>query len=98
MLQYFNSKDPIIIQVDISSIGVGAALMQQGRVVSYQSRALTPTQQRYSNIECKCYGLVTGIEHFHHYLFGHEFVVHTDHQPLVQLTTKPLCEIGPRLQ
>ena len=25
-------------------------------------------------------------------------MVHTDHQPLVQLTTKPLCEISPRLQ
>ena len=44
-LQYFNSEDPIIIQVDASSIGVSAALMQQGRVVSYDSRALTPTQQ-----------------------------------------------------
>ena len=27
-LQYFNSEDPIIIQVDASSIGVGAALIQ----------------------------------------------------------------------
>ena len=44
-LQYFNSEDLIIIQVDASSIGVGTALMQQGRVVSYHSRALTPTQQ-----------------------------------------------------
>ena len=25
-------------------------------------------------------------------------MVHTDHQPLVQLMTKPLCEISPRLQ
>ena len=28
-LQYFNNEEPIIIQVDASSIGVGAALMQQ---------------------------------------------------------------------
>ena len=91
MLQYFNSEDPIIIQVDASSIGVSAVLMQQGRVLSYHSRALTPTQQRYSNIECECYGLVNGIEHFYHYIFGCEFMVHTDHQPLVQLMTKPLC-------
>ena len=72
--------------------------MQQGCVVSYHSRALTPTQQRYSNIECECYRLVNGIEHFHHYIFGCNFVVQTDHQPLVQLTKKPLCEISPRLQ
>ena len=97
-LQYFNSEDLIIIQVDASSIGVSAALMQQGRVVSYHLWALTPTQQRYSNKEHECYGLVNGIEHFHHYIFGCEFVVHTDHQPLVQLMTKPLCEVSPRLQ
>ena len=42
-LQYFNSEEPITIQVDASSIGIGAALMQQGKVVSYNSRALTPT-------------------------------------------------------
>ena len=98
MLRYFNSEEPIIIQVDTSSIGIGAALMQQGRVVSYHSRALTPTQQRYSNIEPECYGLVNGVEHFHHYIFGRDFVVHTGHQPFVQLMTKPLCEISPRLQ
>ena len=97
-LQYFNSDDLITIQVGPSSIGVSAALMQQGSVVSYHSQALTPTQQRYSSIERECYGLVNGIEHFHHYIFGHEFLVHTDYQPLVQLTTKPLCEVSPRLQ
>ena len=69
MLQYFNIEDPIIIKVDASSIGVGAALMQEGRVVSYHSRALTPTQQRYSNIEHECYGLVHGIEHFHQCIY-----------------------------
>ena len=89
MLQYFNSEDPIVIQVDASSIGVSAALLQQGHLVSYHSRALMPTQQRYSNIEHECYGLVNGIEHFHHYIFGQDFVVQTDHQPLVQLTKKP---------
>ena len=96
-MQYFNSDDPITIQVDTSSIGVSATLMQQGKVISYHSRALTPTQH-YSNIERKCYGLVNGVEHFHHYVFGHEFTVQTDHQSLVQLTTKPLCEVSPRLQ
>ena len=67
--------------------------MQQRKVISYHSRALTPTQQHYSNIGRECYGLVNGVEHFHHYV-----TVQADHQPLVQLTTKPLCEVSPRLQ
>ena len=91
-LHYFSSEDSIVIQVDASSIGISAALMQQGKVVSYHSRALTPSQQHYSNIEREYYGLVNGVEHFHHYVFGREFTIQTDHQPLVQLTTKLLCE------
>ena len=97
-MQYFNNEEPTTIQVDARSIGVSAALMQQGKVVSYHSRALTPTQQHYSNIERECDGLVNGVKHFHHYVFGHEFTVQTDHQPLVNLTKKPLCEVSPRLQ
>ena len=34
----------------------------------------------------------------HYYIFSQDFVVQTDHQPLVQLTKQPLCEISPRLQ
>ena len=90
MSQYFTSEDLITIQVDASSIGVGAALMQQGRVVSYHSQALTPTQQWYSNLKRKCYDWVNGIEHLHHYVFCRDVTVQTDNQPLVQLTTKPV--------
>ena len=41
---------------------------------------------------------MNGVEHFHHYIFGHEFTVQKDHQPLVQLIKKPLCEVSPRFQ
>ena len=37
------------------------------------------------------------VEHFHHYIFGKPFEVRTDHQPLVQLSIKPLAELSPRL-
>ena len=41
---------------------------------------------------------MNGLEHFHHYVFSKPFEVHTNHQPLVQLSIKPLAELGPRLQ
>ena len=41
---------------------------------------------------------MNAVEHFHHYVFGKPFEVHTDHQPLVQLSIKPLAELSPRLQ
>ena len=97
-LTYFDDEKPCIIHVDASNVGVGAVLIQDGKVVEYHSRALTTTQQRYSNIEHETYALVNSVEHFHHYVFGKPFEVHTDHQPLVQLSIKPLAELSPRLK
>ena len=84
--------------MDASNIGVGAALIQEGKVIEYHSHALTSTQQCYSNIEREAYALVNGVERFHHYIFRKPFEVHTDHQPLVQLSIKSLAELSPRLQ
>ena len=95
---YYNDEKPCTIQVDASNVGVGAALIQDGKVIEYHSQALTSTQQQYSNIERKAYALVNGVGHFHHYIFGKPFEVHTDHQLLVQLSIKPLAELSPRLQ
>ena len=95
---YYDDEKPCTIQMDDSNIGVGAMLIQEGKVIEYHSRALTSTQQHYSNIEREAYALVNGIEHFHHYVFGKPFDIHTDHQPLVQLSIKPLAELSPRLQ
>ena len=97
-LMYYDDEKPCTIQVDASKIGVGAMLIQEGKVIEYHRQALTSTQQRYSNIERGAYTLVNGVEHFHHYIFGKPFEVHTDHQPLVQLSIKPLAELSPRLQ
>ena len=72
-LMYFNDAKPCTIQVEASNIGVGAALIQEGKVTEYHSRALTSTQQRYSNIEHQACALVNGVEHFHHYKFGKPF-------------------------
>ena len=70
-------------------------LIQEDKVIEYHSRALTSTQQCYSNIEREAYALVNGVEHFHHYIFGKPFEIHTDHRPLVQLSIKPLAELSP---
>ena len=97
-LTYYDNEKPCTIQVDATNIGVGGALIQEGKVIEYHSRALTSTQQQYSNIEREAYALVNGVEHFHHYVFGKPFEVCTDHQRLVQLSIKPLAELSPRLQ
>ena len=97
-LTYHDDEKPCTIQVNASNISAEAILIQEGKVIEYHSQALTSTQQRYSNIEREAYALVNGVEHFHHYVFGKPFEVHSDHQPLVQLSIKPLAELSSRLQ
>jgi hypothetical protein len=62
---------------------MGAILVQgneseQKRVVAYASKTLTAVEQRYSQTEREALAIVMwSCEHFHLYLYGHEFTVIT---------------------
>ena len=84
--------------MDASQSGLGAVLLQEERPVAFMSKALTDTQSRYSNIECKILGVVTGVKHFHQYLFGKQFILYMDHKPIENLVLKPLVDTSPRVQ
>ena len=64
-LRYFDANKPIVIQVDASQKGLGAALLQDGCPVAFASKALTPAEQCYADIERKMLACVFGAEHFH---------------------------------
>lgn len=51
---YFNPRERIKVHCDVSSAGIGAAIMQNSEVLAYASGALIPTgdsAKRYTNIE-----------------------------------------------
>ena len=82
----------------MSQSSIGTVLLQNGRPISFMSKALTETQSRYSNIEHEILGVVTGVEHFHEYLFGRQFTLNTDHKPIENLVLKPLADTSPKKQ
>ena len=47
VLKYYDVYKPLLLSVDASTKGLGAAIIQGNGVVAYASRALTPTEQRY---------------------------------------------------
>ena len=51
ILGYYDAKKSLTLQVDASSTGLGAALIQEDRPIAYASKALTSTQERYAQIE-----------------------------------------------
>jgi len=78
--------------------GLGEALLQENKPVTFASKALTDVETRYANIEREPLAVVYGCEKFHTYLFGHSFTVNTDHQPLESIHLKHLTAAPPRLQ
>lgn len=97
-LVYFDPNMPVEIEVDASVIGLGAALVQCGKRIAFASKALTPTESCYANIERKLLAVVFGLEKFHTYMFGKSLVVHSDHKPLESIILKQLSTAPPRLQ
>ena len=50
-LPYFDVNAETTLQMDASKKGLGACLIQKGKVICYASRALTKTEQNYQNLE-----------------------------------------------
>ena len=97
VLRYFDSKAPINMQVDASSAGLGAALIQNGMPVALANKTLSGPETRYFNIEHEMLAVVFGMEKFHHYIWGQEVTIQTDHKPLESIALKNLANAPPRL-
>ena len=82
-MAYFDPSKSTEIVVDASPVGLGAIFTQEGKIVSYASRALTDVEQRYSQTDREMLAVVYGVEHYHLYLFGSTFNFVTDHKPLL---------------
>ena len=91
-LHYFDVCRPVIIQVDASKKGLGAALLQDGCPVAFASKVLTPTEQCYANIECELLACGFCAEQFCTYVFSHKFMIESDHKPLEQIMLKNLAD------
>ena len=95
-------KDPILVYPDFtkefflacdaSSTGLGAVLLQKNksrmRVISYASRVLNATEQRYSVTEKECLGVVWGLKKYRHLILGYNVNILTDHKPILDLFKK----------
>ncbi|CAC5373013.1 unnamed protein product [Mytilus coruscus] len=98
ILSYYDPKQPLTLNVDASSKVLGAVLLQNDKPIAYASRALTPTQQRYAQIAKETLAIVFGCQKFHHYVYGRQVDVESDHKPLENIFSKPLNETPQRIQ
>ncbi len=92
ILGFADSELPYTLHTDASTTGLGAALYQeqdgQTRVIAYASRGLSRSESRYPAHKLEFLALKWAIvDKFHDYLYGSQFTVVTDNNPLTYLLT-----------
>lgn len=103
-IAYYDPKKETTIYTDASPVGISAVIIQNTpnkddhKLISYSSRALTPTEQRYSQIERECLAIVYACEHNKLYLFGTTFNMFSDHKPIVNLLNNPNSTVPLRIE
>ncbi|GBM21442.1 Retrovirus-related Pol polyprotein from transposon 297 [Araneus ventricosus] len=93
-------KREFIIQTDASDFGMGVVMSQRDEKneehsVLYLSRKYTDAQRKYSPSEKECAAIIYAIKKLKYYLDGQNFIIETDHNPLVWLRTN--AGTNPRL-
>ena len=90
-----------MLRTDTSDVGIGAVLLQEfegeGRlpIADASSKKLLPREKNYSVTEKKCLAIIWGVEKFHKYLHGVEFLLETDQKPLSYMQTAKV--LNPRI-
>lgn len=92
ILGYPDYSLPFELHTDASQKGLGAVLYQlqdgKKRVISYASGGLTKTERNYPAHKLEFLALKWSItEKFNDYLYGHDFTVITDNNPLTYILT-----------
>ena len=102
MLPYYNPHAETIVTIDASPVGVGTVLSQKqpdGNIkpITFGSKSLNETEQRYSQMECEALAVLFGCKHFHFFVYDKQFIINTDHKPLLKLLSNKSTPT-PRIQ
>ena len=68
------------------------------KMLSTHSRALTPSERNWAQIEKEALAVLYGLERFDQYAYGRAVTVQNDHKPLAAILRKPLSMAPKRLQ
>ena len=78
-----------MLRTDASSIALGAVLLQEYDEmlfpVAYAKKTLSNAQHTHSVIERECLAIVWALDKYYPYLYGTQFIIHTDHKQLAFL-------------
>ena len=82
------SGELFTVYCDASIMGLGCVLMQQGKVVAYDSRKLKQHERNYPIHDLELVVVVFALKTWRHYLYGEKFEVYSDHKNLKYIFTQ----------
>jgi hypothetical protein len=88
MLAQPDTTKPFDVYCDASDTGLGAVLMQHGRVISYSSRQLRRHEEHYPTQDLELAAVVMALRTRCHYLLGNVVHIYTDHKSLKYIFTQ----------
>ena len=99
-LSFLAPEAPLELSTDASSTDLGAALNQLTdgiwHPIGFHSRKLTPAAKNYSPYDRELLAIYDLLKHFEHELEGRQFVVKTDHKPLIRALEQRPEKASPR--
>ena len=77
-----DGSKPFTVYTDTCGTGLGAVLMQEGRVIAYGGRQLRKHEKNYPTHDLELAAIVFALKIWRHYLLGERFELFTDHKSL----------------
>ena len=90
VLMHYNLALPIRLAAEASAYGIGAVIAhvlpdRSEWPVAFASRTLSASERNYAQVEREALSLISGVKHFHYYLYGCHFILVTDRKPLTAI-------------
>lgn len=86
----WKSTEPFTMFCDGSYEGISGILLQNRKVVAYESRKLSPAEMRYSPTEFEMLAVDYCCQKWRCYIEGRKCIVRTDHKPNVSFPTQQM--------
>jgi hypothetical protein len=83
MLSFPAFNKPFEIHTDASDFQLGAVVMQERKPVAFYSRKVNPAQRNCTTGKREMLSIVQTPRAYRNILLGHEIIIYTDHQNLV---------------
>jgi hypothetical protein len=89
VLKIADPEADFLVCTDACKEGLGGVLMQEGKVICYESRKLNEHEVNYVTHDLELAAIVHALKMWRHYLLGRKFILMTNHSGLRYLFDQP---------